>query len=48
MSQKQPAIDNQGRREFLKAGGAVTAALLAPSALAGRAENSPRACPRIP
>jgi aryl-alcohol dehydrogenase-like predicted oxidoreductase len=34
MSEDQPAARNQGRREFLKAGGAITAALLAPSALA--------------
>jgi aryl-alcohol dehydrogenase-like predicted oxidoreductase len=34
----------QGRREFLKAGGAITAALLAPSALA----NTPKALPSLP
>jgi len=30
---KQRVIDNQGRRDFLKAGGAVTAAMLTPAAL---------------
>ena len=33
-----------GRREFLKAGGAITAALLAPSALA----DQPKALPSLP
>ena len=34
MSDTQPSARKQGRREFLKAGGAVTAALLTPSAFA--------------
>jgi aryl-alcohol dehydrogenase-like predicted oxidoreductase len=38
------AARNQGRREFLKAGGAITAALLAPSALA----DTPKALPSLP
>ncbi|HEV2484158.1 MAG TPA: aldo/keto reductase [Terracidiphilus sp.] len=42
---KHPVIDNQGRREFLKASGAVTAALLAPSALAA---ETPRTLPGLP
>jgi len=45
MSEHQPAAARkQGRREFLKAGGAVTAALLAPSALA----DAPKALPSLP
>jgi aryl-alcohol dehydrogenase-like predicted oxidoreductase len=45
MSENQPtAARNQGRREFLKAGGAITAALLAPSALA----DTPKALPNLP
>ena len=45
MSENQPvAARKQGRREFLKAGGAVTAALLAPSALA----DTPKALPSLP
>jgi len=45
MSDNQPAAArNQGRREFLKAGGAITAALLAPSALA----DTPKALPGLP
>ena len=45
MSEKQlPAAWKHGRREFLKAGGAVTAALLAPSAMAG----TPKALPGLP
>src|ERR1017187_7212970 len=45
MSENQPAAArNQGRREFLKAGGAITAALLAPSALA----DTPKALPSLP
>jgi len=45
MSEHQPvAAWKQGRREFLKAGGAITAALLAPSALAG----TPKALPGLP
>jgi hypothetical protein len=45
MSENQPAAArNQGRREFLKAGGAITAALLAPSALA----DTPKALPNLP
>ena len=45
MSENQPvAARNQGRREFLKAGGAITAALLAPSALA----DTPKALPGLP
>jgi aryl-alcohol dehydrogenase-like predicted oxidoreductase len=38
------AARRQGRREFLKAGGAVTAALLAPAALA----ETPKALPGLP
>jgi hypothetical protein len=38
-------IDNHGRREFLKAGGAVTAAFLTPSVLAA---ESPRTLPALP
>ena len=38
------AARKQGRREFLKAGGAVTAALLAPSALA----DTPKTLPSLP
>ena len=38
------AARKQGRREFLKAGGAVTAALLAPSALA----DAPKTMPGLP
>jgi hypothetical protein len=41
MSENQPVARNQGRREFLKAGGAITAALLAPSALAETAKTMP-------
>ena len=48
MSQKQPAIDNQGRREFLKTGGAVTAAFLTSSALAAEAPKSLPALPSNP
>jgi len=45
MSKYQPeAAARQGRREFLKAGGAITAALLAPSALA----DTPKALPSLP
>ena len=45
MSDNQTAAArNQGRREFLKAGGAITAALLAPSALA----DTPKALPGLP
>ena len=36
---------NQGRRQFLKAGGAVTAALLAPSALIA---DTPKTMPALP
>jgi aryl-alcohol dehydrogenase-like predicted oxidoreductase len=36
---------NQGRREFLKAGGAITAALLAPGALRA---DTPRSMPALP
>ena len=46
MSEKRPiAAARQGRREFLKAGGAVTAALLAPSALAA---DTAKALPGLP
>jgi len=38
------ALRKQGRRDFLKAGGAVTAALLAPSAIA----STPKAYPGLP
>jgi hypothetical protein len=42
MSENQPlAAWKQGRREFLKAGGALTAALLAPSALADTSKTLP-------
>jgi aryl-alcohol dehydrogenase-like predicted oxidoreductase len=45
MSENQPvAARKQGRREFLKAGGAVTAALLAPAALA----DTPKVLPGLP
>jgi len=44
MSEMQSAR-MQGRREFLKAGGAVTAALLAPAALAA---DTPKALPSLP
>ena len=45
MNEKQlPAAWKHDRREFLKAGGAVTAALLAPSALA----DTPKALPGLP
>jgi aryl-alcohol dehydrogenase-like predicted oxidoreductase len=45
MSENQPvAARRQGRREFLKAGGALTAALLAPGALA----ETPKALPGLP
>ena len=42
---KQSSVDHHGRREFLKAGGAVTAAFLAPAALAAEA---PRTLPGLP
>ena len=42
---KHPFADHQDRREFLKAGGAVTAAFLAPAALAAEA---PRTLPGLP
>jgi aryl-alcohol dehydrogenase-like predicted oxidoreductase len=46
MSEKQmEAGRKQGRREFLKAGGAVTAALLAPSALSA---ETPKTLPAMP
>ena len=48
MSQKHPVIDNQGRRDFLKAGGAVTAAFLAPSALAAESTKTLPALPSNP
>jgi uncharacterized protein len=41
---KHSSALNPGRREFLKAGGAVTAALLAPSAIA----DTPRTMPGLP
>jgi hypothetical protein len=45
MSKNLPhAATVQGRREFLKAGGAITAALLAPAALA----DTPKALPGLP
>ena len=43
-----PSAHNPGRREFLKAGGAVTAALLAPSALAVTPNKSLPALPSNP
>ncbi len=46
MSKDQPfAARKQGRREFLKASGAITAALLAPSAAMA---NTPKALPGLP
>jgi hypothetical protein len=46
MSKDQPAAARkQGRREFLKAGGAITAALLAPSAALA---DKPKALPSLP
>ena len=39
------AARNQGRREFLKAGGAVAAALLAPSAVLA---DAPKTMPALP
>ena len=46
MSEEQTmGTRKQGRREFLKAGGAVTAALLAPSALAA---DTPKTMPALP
>jgi aryl-alcohol dehydrogenase-like predicted oxidoreductase len=45
---KSDAARNQGRREFLKAGGAVTAALLAPSALAVPSNKSLPGLPSNP
>ena len=45
MRDNQPlAARKQGRREFLKAGGAITAALLAPAALA----DAPKALSALP
>jgi aryl-alcohol dehydrogenase-like predicted oxidoreductase len=45
VTESQPhTARNRGRREFLKAGGAVTAAFLAPSALA----EAPKALPGLP
>jgi aryl-alcohol dehydrogenase-like predicted oxidoreductase len=40
MGERQSMIGRHGRREFLKAGGAVTAALLAPSAVMGEATKT--------
>jgi len=40
-----PSARNQGRREFLKAGGAITAALLAPTAALA---DTPRVLPSLP
>ncbi len=37
---KQSSIDSHGRREFLKASGAMTAALLAPAALVAEASHT--------
>jgi len=45
---KQRVIDNQGRRDFLKAGGAVTAAMLAPSALVAETSKTLPALPSNP
>src|SRR5450631_139222 len=42
---KSPAVNIHGRREFLKASGAMTAALLAPSALGA---ETPRTLPGLP
>ena len=39
--QERISARRQGRREFLKAGGAVTAALLAPAAMAEAAHTMP-------
>jgi len=47
MSENQAgAAQNQGRRNFLKAGGAVTAALLAPTTMASA--DTPKALPALP
>jgi hypothetical protein len=45
MGEETMTARKQGRREFLKAGGAVTAALLAPSALKA---DTPKAMPGLP
>jgi aryl-alcohol dehydrogenase-like predicted oxidoreductase len=45
---KQSVIDNQGRRDFLKAGGAVTAAMLASSALVAETSKTLPALPSNP
>ena len=45
MSDKNSTIGNRGRREFLKAGGAVTAALLAPAAIKA---DAPKPMPALP
>ena len=45
MTEKQATVGNQGRREFLKSGGAVAAALMAPTALAA---DSPKTMPPLP
>jgi len=46
MTQQNPdSARNQGRRDFLKASGAVTAALLAPSAMAA---DAPKTLPALP
>ncbi len=44
MSDNHSTLGNQGRRDFLKASGAVTAALLAPSAMA----SVPKVLPALP
>jgi hypothetical protein len=45
MTGNRSAIGNRGRREFLKAGGAVTAALLAPAAIKA---DTPKSMPALP
>src|SRR5471030_122085 len=45
MGEETMTARKSGRREFLKAGGAVTAALLAPSALLA---DAPKALPGLP
>ncbi len=48
MSDKQPSAHQQARRDFLKAGGAVTAALLTPSVFADTANKALPALPSNP
>jgi hypothetical protein len=48
VSQKHTAVTSHDRREFLKAGGAVTAALLAPSMLAAETQRTLPGLPSNP